>query len=71
MRFPGDMAGSNIGLMVISGSKSELSEQWRIWLQGFTYQPTPTKSREVREANYFIGLVLECRIFLRILQLFP
>ena len=46
MRFPGDMAGSNIGPMVISGSKSELSEQWRIWLQGFTYQPTPTKSRE-------------------------
>ena len=36
-RFSGDMAGHNIQPMDISGSKSELSERWRVWLRGFTY----------------------------------
>ena len=31
------MASTNIQPMDISGSKSELSEQWRVWLRGFTY----------------------------------
>ena len=31
------MAGHNIQLMDITGSKSELSERWRVWLRGFTY----------------------------------
>jgi len=50
------MARSNIGPMDInSGSKSELSEQWRVWLQGITYQPTPTKSRENDKQITFSG----------------
>ena len=36
-RFPSDMAGNNIQPMDISGSKSELSERWRVWLRGFKY----------------------------------
>ena len=31
------MASTNIQPMDISGSKSELSERWRVWLRGFTY----------------------------------
>ena len=35
--LPRGMASTNIQPMDISGSKSELSEQWRVWLRGFTY----------------------------------
>ena len=35
--FPSDMAVNSIQPMDISGSKSELSERWRVWLRGFTY----------------------------------
>jgi len=31
------MASTNIQPMDISGSKSELSERWSVWLRGFTY----------------------------------
>ena len=31
------MESTNIQQMDISGSKSELSERWRVWLRGFTY----------------------------------
>ena len=31
------MASTNIPPMDITGSKSKLSERWRVWLQGFTH----------------------------------
>ncbi len=31
------MASTNIQPIDISGSKSELSERWRVWMRGFTY----------------------------------
>ena len=32
-----EMAATSIPPMDITGSKSELSERWRVWLRGFTY----------------------------------
>ena len=67
-RFPSDTAGNNIQPMDISGSNGVFGcEYSHISPKGkLTY-----KIPRGREANYSIGPVLECRIFLRILLLFP
>ena len=59
------MVSTNIQPMDISGSKLELSERWRVWLRGFAYfaeDKAIFKTQRERGTNYFIELVLACRI---------
>ena len=62
------MAGHNIQPMDITGSKSELSERWRVWLRGFTYyaegkanlqNPARTKSELLYRAGSGVQDIFE------------